>query len=312
MILTQSAYTTFASCRKRAELRYERGLVPMQEPTALRFGSLIHDAIERHHRGLDALAWITAQPLDAAERIYALAMLRGYIQRWQSDDFTVVEMERAFRFPLVDGWDAGGKFDGIIRRGGALWLMEHKTASRVDAAYLSRLWVDFQIAWYSAAAERVYGEPIVGILYNVLGKLPSADAGMRQGESDAEWEARLAEAKAPGRCKRRMSETAEEYAARVERFYADPSRYHREEILLSRDDVARAYEDMTQAAFEWTEARGSGRWYRNSSQCFKWGSACSYLPICQSRENPLVIANAFRVEDPNRELAPEPVADLAF
>lgn len=313
MLITQSASGTFSSCRKKAELRYERLLVPNVEPTALRFGSLIHGGIERHHRKLDGLAWIMAQPLDASERIYAMAMLRGYIERWADEPFTVVELERAFEFPLKGtAFVAGGKFDGVVECDGQLWLIEHKTTSRLDAAYLSRLWVDFQIAWYSSAAEIVYGRPVVGIIYNVLCKLPSADSAPRVGETDAEWEARLASAKAPGRCKRRASETADEYNARVTAFYADGSRFHREEIILTRDDVTKAHEEMRQIALDWQTARITGHWYRNTSQCFHWGRPCSYLPICSSRENPLVISSQYRVEDPNRELAPEPVGDLAF
>ena len=41
-----------------------------------------------------------------------------------------------------------GKVDGIVRCHDGLYLLEHKTASTIDASYLDKLWTDTQIALY--------------------------------------------------------------------------------------------------------------------------------------------------------------------
>lgn len=315
MLLTQSAKAKFQSCRRAAKYRYEMGLVPQQEPAELRFGSLVHTGLEAHFKGIDPVAVLDMQSAEDAERIQAQAILAGYRAKYADEKFQVVSIEAGFEMPLSSEWDAGGKWDGLVRYQGRLWVLEHKTAARIDAAYLSRLWVDFQIAWYAAAAMHVHGEPVAGVIYDIIEKLPKADRAQRIGETDAEWDARLAAAKRPGACKRQMGETREAYVSRINAAYAGPERFHREEILLSADDLKQAVDEMVEIAYQWSDARTRNAWPRNTAACFHYGSACSYLPICQSRENPLLIANQYRVADPNRELLPTAEAEpeaLAF
>lgn len=314
MLLTQSAAGTFKSCRKKAQLRYERGLVPVDREQALYFGNLVHTGLETHFKGGDALAAICAKHANPTDEAHACAVVTGYIARYPTEEFTPVAVEMKFDIdlPFSAPMRAGGKWDALVRHKGKLKVLEHKTAARIDAPYLERLWVDFQIAWYSAAAEIVYHEPVVGIIYDIIEKVPKATAERRVAETDAEWAQRQAEAKAPGRLKRRMGETDDEYACRMLTAYTDPTRFHREEILLDRADVALALKEMSDTAFDWIDTRANGRWTRNTSQCFVWNKACAYLPICQSRENPVLIDARYRVEDPNTELTEPAPEALAF
>jgi hypothetical protein len=311
VLLTQSWKAAFQGCRRRARYRYRDRLVAYHEAAELRFGSLVHTGLEAHFKRQDPHAAIDKSAIDSNDKAQAHAILSGYALRYSREDFEVIAIESAFVLPLLHG-EGAGKWDGVVRRKDGLWILEHKTASRIDAAYLSRLWVDFQIAWYAAAAEFVFREPVRGIIYDVIEKLPRDQRDQNLGETDAEWEARRAEAKQPNRLKRRTPESLDEYAARLDAAYRAPERFHREEILLSRDDLALAIEEMNEIAFEWGDAIARNAWPRNTNQCFVYGKPCSYLPICQSRENPVVIANQYRIEDPNRELAPPPEPELAF
>ena len=57
--------------------------------------------------------------------------------------------------------------DGIVRQDGQYFLLEHKTASQIDASYLERLWTDFQIILYAWYLEQTLGITVSGIIYNV-------------------------------------------------------------------------------------------------------------------------------------------------
>lgn len=328
-ILTQSAAAAFRDCRKRAELRYERGLVPQDDADALRFGHLWAGAQEQRahlfkagtHTPDAVVAWIEQNAVSLADAVLGVAMYRGYCARWDLADelWEMVAIEQEFRTPILNpetgapsrSFDAGGKMDRVVRRtglpvGNGLWLKEDKTTSRLDDSYLERLWLDFQITYYAAQFPAIFGEPCRGVIYDISVKPPKSDAAQDLPETDAEWEARLAAAKAPGRCKRRMGETEAEWRERLLAKCANPNAFHREEILLSQEDidqVAAETWDITQA---WLDARRNHRWYRNTSQCFgHYGRACDFLQVCKSRENPVVIENHYRVERLHRELSAE-------
>lgn len=311
-LMTQSAAAMFRDCRKKAELRHERGLVPMEEAHELRFGHLIHGALEAHHTGVDPFAHINQRALNPTDQALALAMMRGYVARYPSESFEAVAVEQEFRIEIRNpdtnaasrSFEGAGKIDAIIRKPDGLWLMEHKTTGRIDSGYLERLWIDFQIAWYCIAIEEVYQEPVVGILYNVLEKTAYSAASQEQGETDAEWNARLAMAKAPGRCKRVMPESDEAYRARLDAIYADGKKFHREEILLVREDLDLVRAEMWDLTQAWLDARKNNRWYRNTSQCFHYNKPCQYLPICKSRENPMLIEALYKRQEPHAELLP--------
>ncbi len=79
--------------------------------------------------------------------------------------------------------------DGIVRCHDGLYLLEHKTASSIDANYLDKLWTDTQIALYCHYL-RELGYPVIGVIYNVLLK---SRLKQSKGETEAEYETRKAE-----------------------------------------------------------------------------------------------------------------------
>lgn len=318
-LITQSGAKRFLSCRKSYEFRYERELVPNQEPHELWFGQIWHDALQAHHLGQDAMAVIRekCKSHQTNDDMYNLvAMLRGYIDRHGTPDdeeFEVVALEQEFSVPLVDPrtgrqigeWKRGGKVDGIIRKrsSGKLWLMEHKTAARIDAQYLAKLWLDFQITSYSGVAAEIYKEPLEGVLYNVTRKMAKVQRARKLPETDAEFAQRQAEAKAPNRLKRKMGETDGEYGERLCHSYRDGEMFHREEIYLDQVSIDKVQLETAMIVDDIDRARKEGTWYRNTDNCFKWHKGCEYLPICRSNENPLLIDASYTKKAPHSELS---------
>jgi hypothetical protein len=332
MVSTYSMWSLFRNCRKAVDWRYLQQLVPLQRDRNLHFGSLIHECLQSWHSRRDL-----AEVLDLIDRRcinrtqdedqrrdwhLAAAMMKGYAARYPAEEFEVIALEKAFEGPIVNpatgaasrSFVLAGKVDGIIRNGGEYFILEHKTASQVDADYLEKLWTDFQITIYAHYIEQTMGIPITGILYNVLVK---AKLQQSKGETEEEFQARRAELLAKSKtgkttAKRRMPESDEEFQQRLTEKYADPEMFHREMLYLSRDrfDILRSeLWELTQA---FLDARRRGVFYQNTAFCFNYQRPCPYFALCRSNGNPNVIENFYQRVPPNEELrvlpadAPEP------
>ncbi len=150
-LLTYSALNTFRNCPRKYKNRYLDNLRPRERPDALSFGSVIHTAIELWYRSQnaesrlrDVLTYIDDafenRVVDSNQMVQwhlATAMIRGYAERYATEEFEVVEIEKEFVGEIRNP-DTGrqsqtfriaGKVDGIVRCHDGLYLLEHKTAS---------------------------------------------------------------------------------------------------------------------------------------------------------------------------------------
>jgi hypothetical protein len=96
--------------------------------------------------------------------------------------FLATEME--FKIPLPGTpFIMGGRFDGVVQRpnDGTYWLFETKTTRSINELVRS-LANDEQAGLYAWAAQQIIGEPISGIIYNLLRKkIPNYPHGLRDG-----------------------------------------------------------------------------------------------------------------------------------
>lgn len=324
-VLTYSALDTFRNCPRRYKLRYEEGLRSRDKAESLSFGGVIHGALESWYKAADdphrlwtVLDFIdgeyplrAADPQQKASWHLARAMFTGYAARYPTEDFTVVEIEKEFLGEIRNP-DTGrasqtfvmaGKVDGIVRFTDGLYLLEHKTASSLDANYLDKLWTDTQIALYCHYL-RELGYPIVGVLYNVLLKTRLAQ---KAGETEDEFELRRAALAAKNKsgkstAQRQEPETDEEYQGRLAAWYADPQAFHRERVYLSEERMDMLRDEVWEITQQYLDARRRGKWLLNTSSCFAFQRRCDYLPYCQSGFNPNVRDNLFDIERPHEEL----------
>jgi hypothetical protein len=326
-VLTFSALNTFRNCPRKYKHRYVDCLRPREKPDALSFGSVVHGGIELWYRSepnenrlWSVLDYIDQQfPLRAGDDDQkaawnlARAMLTGYAARYETEDFEIVEVEKPFRGEIRNP-DTGrpsqtfvmaGKADAIVERSDGTYLLEHKTASSIDASYLDKLWTDTQIALYSFYLRQL-GYPIVGVIYNILLK---SRLKQKAGETEAEYEARRMELAAKNKsgrstAKRQMPESDEEFLARLAEWYARPDAFHREHIYLSEDRLAMLQEEVWEITQQYLDARRRGKWLLNTSNCFSYQRPCEYLPYCQSGFNPNVADNLYDIALPHEELTP--------
>ncbi len=325
-LLTYSALNTYRNCPRKYKIRYIDQLRPRESAHALSFGSVIHSAIELWYRSVDSqsrlqnvLAYIndayenrTADDNQRSNWQLATAMLQGYADRYQREEFEVVEVEKEF-IGEIRNPDTGrqsqtfriaGKVDAIVRCHDGLYLLEHKTAANVDANYLDKLWTDTQIALYCHYL-RELGYPIVGVIYNVLLK---SRLKQGKGETQEEYEIRKAKLAAKNKsgkssAKRQLPETDSEYQSRLAEWYTRPDAFHREYIYLSEDRLAMLQEEVWEITQQYLDARRRGKWLLNTSNCFSFQRPCEYLAYCQSGFNPNVADNLYQIEAPHEELS---------
>lgn len=313
--MIQTTYTfwqAFKNCRKKAQVRYLMGYVPLERSDNMFFGGVIHTALEMWYKVLGKEFFhdfIAKSELAIDLKIKAGCMMDAYTALYPEEDFEIYEIEEEFEDDIINpetgaksrSFTIGGKVDMIVRKkyDGTFWLVEHKTASGISEGYIAKLWTDFQIVLYSYYIERKFGIKITGIIYNILGK---CGIKMRVGESEEEYQERYAALVAKSKhgkssAKRKFPDTPEEFADRVREYYQDPMLFHREEIILDRAMIKEMQYEVWDLTKSLLEAKSRNMYYRNTGFCYYWNKPCEYFPYCSSRENPLVLENLYRKED---------------
>ena len=191
--VTQSLLSVFMSCRKKAKFVLD-GWEKPRNKAALIFGSFFHWLIEEHvmniaHEGVglstsfQKLETEWRQKIqsegeidpDAMELYIAMAysLFEPYCDYWKKKDeaYEWVGVEAQFDVQLATGYKMRGMRDGIFRKNGKLWVLETKTASRIDEETLGQtLNYDLQTLYYVLATELEFKEPVAGVIYNVIRK----------------------------------------------------------------------------------------------------------------------------------------------
>lgn len=324
-VTTYSMWSLFRNCRKAVEWRYIHELVPLSRDANLGFGTVIHKCLELWHGQRDLAAVLAfvdgtypARAYDEDQRRewhLATAMMTAYAAKYAQEEFEVVSLEQVFEGEIVNpatkhpsrSFVLKGKVDGIVKRGGEYFLLEHKTAAQMGADYLERLWTDFQVTLYAHYVEQALGIRISGIIYNILVK---AKLQQSRGETEAEYEARHAELAAKAKsgkssAKRRMPETDEEFQARLAEKYAEPDMLHREVLYLSRERFEVLRSELWELTQAYLEAKRRGVFYQNTAFCFHHGKPCPFFALCRSNGNPNVIENFYQRVPANEELRGE-------
>jgi hypothetical protein len=162
-LLTYSALSTYRKCPMRYNLRYERNLVPVYTDEKLFFGGIIHKTLETWHGtncGYEMRKALVLQRIDDVcqgdeshkTRLLAREMMIAYMERYRDDAFEVIAIEHEFNGEIINPrtgaesktFSMKGKADGIIKTENGLFLLEHKTTSRLMDDPEDKLWEDTQ------------------------------------------------------------------------------------------------------------------------------------------------------------------------
>jgi|AntDeeMinimDraft_6_1070357.scaffolds.fasta_scaffold00567_9 CRISPR/Cas system-associated exonuclease Cas4 (RecB family) len=204
MIIHNSGISAFKECRRKWQLRNK--YQPIKINDNLFLGSGVHYALEKYYAENDNLQeafiewfnnkldeldiWDEQMEMLEEKKKLGLGMLKHY-QKFadnnDSDYFTkVVDTEIDFEIPVKNlkgnttHCRYAGTVDGlVIDEFGLYWILEHKTASRIDTSHLP---LDEQVARYMWAMQEKLGIEISGVIYNILlKKIPTEPRVLKSG-----------------------------------------------------------------------------------------------------------------------------------
>ncbi len=194
----------FRECRRRWYLgsKTQKNLESIVPKTALWLGTAIHFGLEMYNGSLirgatrdqateNMLAayedWVQGEMKEIRDKALGLSPEQEeeltkahdlgmgiliHYSEWcpQADEdlgIEYVDTEVNFEYPLSDEYKFAGRFDGLVRRAGKLWILENKTAASLTTEHLL---LDEQAGAYVLAARLLYGEEVAGIMYNFMRK----------------------------------------------------------------------------------------------------------------------------------------------
>jgi ATP-dependent helicase/DNAse subunit B len=294
--LTQSMLNVFLSCPEKMRLSYCQGLESTKAATsAMEFGNLVHDLLDMVYSGFRDTAnqqdfvenlqphltlaindyhdekseELLAEGSDtmALELNTALAdlVLPTYFQTWKEDwaTFEWVALEEVFDEVLTVEYNGQmhsirirGKFDGIVRINGKLWLFETKTKGRIEEDNIvDKLSLDLQVFLYFWAMKQRYGEYPAGVIYNIIRKPQQ---------------------------RRKSDEDIKAFASRVGiEVRKDPSHYFvRINGTVTKSELnewEQEFHQIIRQVIQWFEG---GFHYKNTTHCMGSFTPCTFLGLC--------------------------------
>jgi hypothetical protein len=277
--LTNSARSTFLSCPQKYQYSYVYGLAPRKPSIPFLVGGLFHNELDLMYSSgsldVDAMKDRVAEACEAAckfpgmraedsdqiwmQQAVVCGMVKGYHQLYLKKDlaaYEIVETEGSFEADLPDGWSYHGKKDMVVRRrkDKRLFLMEHKTAGRIDAGYVAKLPMDNQILGYGWAQRVETGRKFDGVVYNVTKK---------------------------PQIRQRQTESLQQFMKRVEDdYYLNPGTYfYRETLMFGDADLDRFGKELARFVKNIDRAQRENDFFQNAGHCVAMGT-CPFMRLC--------------------------------
>lgn len=175
-----STLSSFQTCRKKYYFEHVRHLKPKLKGAALEFGGALHLALDAYYGNDDKEAslilakkafsdnWKDREGDEIRTVENGIKMLEHYALKYKHEPYKVIgKPETGFVFFIGDIL-FGGRIDLPVEWDGNLWIMEHKTTTRLSSSYFSQYELDKQVTGYIIAAEEYFQRKVYGCIVNVL------------------------------------------------------------------------------------------------------------------------------------------------
>ena len=172
-----SMLSTFLRCRRRYHFRYVRNLATKSRQTAAEFGHAIHSALD---------SWHTHRDLDRATQVFrnefvpdetdnkrtisvGVKMLQLYAEKYAHEGFMVLKSEMPFKVPIPGtNVDFIGRIDKIVDWDGAIYILDHKTTSRLGHQFFYMIKPNMQFDGYIWSARQLGFPKCSGVVLDAL------------------------------------------------------------------------------------------------------------------------------------------------
>ena len=184
-VIDNSTYELDLLCPRRNYFRNVLNLVPEGRNLHPEFGTGIHEGVGYVHthrnepveqQVLGAIAafiksYAEPEGEDHRTRAFGAKVLQAYVAKYQDDSFTIVHTpEQGFAVSLGE-YTLVGRIDLVVRftDKGGLWLLDHKTTSRMGRQFWEQFRMSSQVSLYTLAANLIFQESILGMFINGIG-----------------------------------------------------------------------------------------------------------------------------------------------
>lgn len=170
---------TFLTCRRKYYYQMIKHLQPKVTAAPLNFGDAVHQALDAYYinnKNIElAIAkftevFIQTEGETLRTRENGITLLSNYAKVYKNEPFTLlpgVKPESGFVIPIGDVmW--GGRMDLPVLWDNSLYIMEHKTTSRLTSYYPIQFDLDNQITSYVIGAEETLRQKCFGCIINAL------------------------------------------------------------------------------------------------------------------------------------------------
>ncbi len=284
MHISYSMMNVAKQCWKKYDWKYNVGIEPIDQGSALKLGAIIHDAFYIYYtkpelQPGDIALFIEdkfAEELSRVEQseIEELQIMKAICQgMWSAypkdlKDFQSILPEHPFSLDF-NGMSIEGRLDGLVQKDGKWWVRETKTTSLAQRQFKERVTISDQATLYYWAARKLRF-PVEGIMYDALHK-PLLRKSQKEDANGFGLRIRL------------------DYQQRPEHYFTREYVYRTElDIKMFEEDLLAFQKDLIQKDKE-------GGYYRNQNSCMSFNSACPYLKICfTEKPDPLLLQLFFK------------------
>lgn len=166
----------------------------MEGNKAFAIGKAVHYGIE-HGSAESALDFMEKDEFFLGEdaetnKVIVMAMVDAYLAKFGRHSTTQYEVHFTLNVLNKDEPDFQGFVDEVQEVEDGYWIIENKTASRVDEAYVEKLAFTDQVSKYYLGLQKILDKPILGVKYRII-KKPALR--LKNSESISEFRQRLVE-----------------------------------------------------------------------------------------------------------------------
>ena len=182
-IWDNSTIDLFLKCRKKYQYRMVLDLESKTISPALDFGKCIHLALESYYKNnRDLNSMITAFAENYSDKEgddlrtveNGVKLLAQYHEVYKNESIEILDLEVGFAVPIAHPDNPskhiiyGGRIDGLIKWDSEIYVLEHKTTSRLGYTYFDQFRPNQQLDGYVYGARALTGLPVKGVLLNAM------------------------------------------------------------------------------------------------------------------------------------------------
>lgn len=268
-VITNSSLSTFRTCPRKYYFLYVLKRKTLRESEAIRFGSAMHEALEKLWRDGDA----GSPEIVSEETAKISALIQNYhIPDFETMDVLGVEQKFTLGIEAEDGspmpeYVYAGKIDVLLQDDEGLWVLDHKTTGKEIAGYdtyWKGLQVDAQMAWYCMSVKAI------GFIYDVLHNPQIRISGADKKRATAE------EITPEVAYHKRICDRIEDDRGKHYQF-----RRFRKTEQMSKDAMVDLHQQATALDF----AYKNDSFYKNCNSCSGMYGTCPFLSVCSGLGN---------------------------